>query len=75
MHIFARQSFDSPHVRIITLLMPATFLIAYLTARRIAVKRDFKWAGAAMLLGVWLTAGLFMALSATVSGSGFAGPD
>jgi hypothetical protein len=39
------------------------------------VKQDFKWVSAAMLLGVWLTGGLFMALSATVSGGGFAGPD
>ena len=39
------------------------------------MKRDFKWIFAAMLLGVWLTGGLFMALSATASGGGFAGPD
>jgi len=55
--------------------MPATFLIAYVVARRFAVKRDFKWVSAAMLFGVWLTGGLFMALSAAVSGGGFAGPD
>ena len=55
--------------------MPATFIIAYVSARRFAVKRDFKLVSAAMLVGVWLTGGLFMALSATVSGGGFAGPD
>ena len=75
LHIWARQNFNSLHVRIITFVMPATFLIAYVSARRFAVKRDFKWVAAAMLFGVWLTGGLFMALSATVSGGGFAGPD
>ena len=75
LHIWARQNFSSLHVRIITFVMPATFLIAYVIARRFAVKQDFKWLTAAMLLGVWITGGLFMALSATVSGGGFAGPD
>jgi hypothetical protein len=75
LHIWARQNFSSLHVRIITFVMPATFLIAYVIARRFAVTQDFKWLTAAMLLGVWITGGLFMALSATVSGGGFAGPD
>ena len=75
LHIWARQNFNSLHVRIITFVMPGTFLIAYLIARRIVVKQDFKWAFAEMLLGVWLTGSLFMALSATVSGGGFTGPD
>lgn len=39
------------------------------------MKRDFKWVFAAMLLGAWLTGGLFIAFSATMSGGGFAGPD
>ncbi|MFZ0292419.1 MAG: hypothetical protein WAL52_02365 [Candidatus Sulfotelmatobacter sp.] len=55
--------------------MPLTFLFAYLVCRRLAVMRDFNWEGVAMLLGVWLTAGLFMTLAATASGGGFAGPD
>jgi hypothetical protein len=38
------------------------------------MKQDFKWVGPAMLLGVWLTGGLFMTL-ATASGSGFVGVD
>src|SRR4051812_28757258 len=75
LHLWARQSFSSLHVRIITAVMPATFLIAYVIARKFAVKRGFRWGLAAMLLGVWLSGGLFMALSATVSGGGFAGPD
>jgi hypothetical protein len=55
--------------------MPGAFLFAYLPARRLAAKREFKWVVAAMLLGVWLTGGLFMTLAATRCGGGFAGPD
>lgn len=73
-HIVAGRGFDSPHVRVITFLMPATFLIAYLIARRFLAKRSFKWVGAAMLLGVWLTGGVFMTAAATASQGGFAGP-
>ncbi|MGC1650378.1 MAG: hypothetical protein WA741_31530 [Candidatus Sulfotelmatobacter sp.] len=73
-HIYAGARFDFPHVRVLTILASATFLLAYLGARRFAVKRDFKWLGAAMFFGVWLTGGLFVTLSATASGSGFAGP-
>jgi hypothetical protein len=74
-HAVAGCKFDSPHVRIITFLMPATFLFAYVLARRLAAKRQFKWVLAAMLLGVWLTGGLFMTLAATECGGGFSGPD
>jgi hypothetical protein len=74
MHIAARN-FDGPHVWAITFLMPTTFLFAYAVARRFAMKRKFKWVGAVMLLGVWLTGGLFMTLAATASGGGFAGPN
>jgi hypothetical protein len=74
-HVFAGPKFDSPHVRLITVLLPATFLIAYVIARRFAVQRHFKWSGAAMLLGVWLTGGIFMMISATAGGGGFVGPN
>jgi hypothetical protein len=74
-HVAARQTFDSPHVWLITFLMPATFLLAYLAGRRLAVQREFKWVGLAMLLGVWLLGGLFMTVAATASGAGFAGPN
>ena len=73
-HIEAGPNFDSRHVWVCTILMPATFLLAYVVARRLGMKRDFKWVGPAMLLGVWLTGGLFMTL-ATASGSGFVGVD
>ena len=61
-HIAARRTFDSTHVWVITFLLPATFLFAYFVLRRFAVRRDFKWVGVAMLVGVWLTGGLFMML-------------
>lgn len=72
-HVNAAQNFGSPQVRLITILLPAMFLVAYVVARRVGVKRDFKWVGVAMLLGVWLAGGVFMTLSATASGGGFAG--
>jgi len=72
-HVNAARNFGSPHVWLITILLPAIFLFAYVVARRFGVKRDFKCVGAAMLLGVWLTGGLFMTLAATASGGGFVG--
>ncbi|HET9405638.1 MAG TPA: hypothetical protein VFO39_00210 [Candidatus Sulfotelmatobacter sp.] len=53
--------------------MPATFLIAYAISRIVAARWKFKCVGPAMLLGVWLTGGLFMTLAAMASGSGLAG--
>jgi len=73
-HIYAGRNFDSRHIWAITILAPATFLLAYLCARRLAMKRDFTWLGAAMLLGVWVTGGLFITLAATASGGGLIGP-
>ena len=73
-HISAGPNFNSRHVWVITILMPAAFLVTYVVARKFALKRDFRWVGPAMLLGVWITGGLFMTL-ATVSGSGFVGVD
>ena len=74
-----RRTFDAlqirTQVRIITFLLPATFLCAYVVARMCAAKRNFKWVGAVMLLGIWLAGGLFMMVAATAAGGGFAGPD
>jgi CRP-like cAMP-binding protein len=72
-HVHAARNFGTPQVRLITILLPAIFLFAYVIARRFGVKRHYKWVGAAMLLGVWLTGGLFMTLAATASGGGFVG--
>ena len=72
-HVNAARNFGSPQVRLITILQPTMFLLAYVVARRFGTKRNFKWVGAAMLLGVWLTGGLFTTLAATASGGGFVG--
>ena len=72
-HVHAAQNFGSRQVWLITVLLPAIFLFAYVFARWFGLKRDFKWVGAAMLLGVWLTGGLFTTLAATASGGGFVG--
>lgn len=53
-------------------LPPGTFLFIYLIARRVAVRRGFKRVGVAMLAGVWLTSGTFMAIAATATERGFA---
>ena len=53
-------------------LPPGTFLFAYLIARRVAVRRGFKRVGVAMLVGVWLTGGTFMTITATATERGFA---
>ncbi len=74
-HIAARMRLDAAQVKVITLLVPVTFLCAYLVARRFALRRNFGWVGAVMLIGVWLTGGAFMAIGATPAGGGFAGPD
>ena len=73
-HILAGRNLDSRHVLVITILSPAIFLLTYVLARRFVLKQEFKWLGAAMVLGVWVTGGLFIALAATASGAGFAGP-
>jgi hypothetical protein len=53
-------------------LPPGTFLFTYLIARRVAVRRGLKRVGVAMLVGVWLTSGTFMAIAATATERGFA---
>ena len=72
-HVHAARNFGSQQVWLITVLLPAIFLIAYVVARWFGAKWNFKWVGAAMLLGVWLTGGLFTTLAATASGGGFVG--
>jgi hypothetical protein len=72
-HVRSARNFGSPQVWLITILLPAVFLFAYVVARWFGVTRDFKWVGAAMLIGVWLTGGLFTTLAATASGGGFVG--
>lgn len=72
LHIVAGRSFDTVQARVVTFMLPVTCLCAYLILRRFALRRSFRWLAAVMLLGVWLTGGLFMAIAATPSGGGFA---
>jgi hypothetical protein len=72
-HLDAGPSLDSRHEWAITMVAPATFLVSYVTALKLARRRDFNWPGAAMLLGVWLGGGLFMTLSAMATGAEFMG--
>jgi hypothetical protein len=39
-HGYAGGDFDSPHVRLMTFLMPIAFLFAFLVAQRLAAKQD-----------------------------------
>ena len=71
-HAWAGHSLDSHHLWAITCLMPTTLLIAYVISRRRARVNGFAWVGLAMVIGVWLTGGLFIMLNATVGGAGFA---
>lgn len=71
-HAWFRHSFDSPQVWAVNFLMPAALLIAYLISRRRARINGFRFVGISMVIGVWLTGGLFIMLCATVEGAGFA---
>lgn len=72
-HADAGPNLDARHALAITLLAPAIFLFAYIVARRFALKRHFSRVGPTMLLGVWLTGGLFMTIAAMLSRSEFIG--
>ena len=72
-HVEAGRSLDARHGWAITLLAPLIFLFAYLVARRFALNHHFKMVGPTMLLGVWLSGGLFMTIGAILSGSEFIG--
>jgi len=72
-HAHAGPNLDSRHAWAITLFAPAVFLLAYVVAQRFALKAKFKRLGPTMLLGVWVSGGLFMTISALVSGSDFIG--
>lgn len=72
-HAEAGPNLDARHAWAITALAPLIFLIAYFVARRLALKRHFKMAGPTMLLGVWVSGGLFMTVAAILSRSEFIG--
>ena len=72
-HADASSNLDARHAWAITVLAPSIFLFAYLVARRVASKHNFTRVGPSMLLGVWLSGGLFMTIAAMVSKSDFVG--
>ena len=72
-HAQAGPNLDARHAWAITVLAPLIFLLVYLVARRLATKRHFKMVGPIMLLGVWLSGGLFMTVAAILSRSEFIG--
>jgi hypothetical protein len=72
-HAHAGPNLDSRHAWAITVFASAVFLLAYVVARRFALKTKFKRLGPTLLLGVWVSGGLFMTISALVSGSDFIG--
>ena len=72
-HAAAGPNLDARHAWAITFLAPTIFLCAYLFARRFSSRHHFNRVGPTMLLGVWLTGGLFMTLAAILSRSEFLG--
>jgi hypothetical protein len=69
----AGPNLDPRHAWAITLFAPAVFLLTYVVARNFALKTKFNRLGPTMLLGVWVSGGLFMTISALVSGNDFIG--
>jgi hypothetical protein len=72
-HADSGANLDARHAWAITVLAPAIFLFAYLVGRRFALKHHFKRVGPTMLLGVWLSGGLFMTVAAILSRSELVG--
>jgi len=72
-HAQGGPNLDVRHAWTITVLAPLIFLFAYLVARRFALKRHFRMVGPTMLLGVWLSGGMFMTIGAILSRSEFIG--
>ena len=72
-HLIAPHSFSGVHVLVLTILLPVCFTSAYVVARR--RYRDIKaFIALPMLVGLWTLGGLFMTVSASFSGGGFASP-
>jgi hypothetical protein len=72
-HAEGGPNLDASHAEAITAIAPLTFLFAYLVARRFASNHHFGMVGPTMLLGVWLSGGLFMTIGAILSRSEFIG--
>ena len=68
------SKFDWPDVRILTALMPLTLLGTYILTKKRYRNESERRVGVPMMLGVWLLGGIFITISASLSGGGFAGP-
>ena len=72
-HLVAGRAFGAAEVYGLTLLLPLTFLGAYLPTSKLGARERAKRIGLKMLLGVLLSGGFFMMLAATPTGGGFSG--
>jgi O-antigen/teichoic acid export membrane protein len=73
-HLLRRESFDSPDVWLLTVLMPlCVFAALYIFAKRLGT--SFSNGALRMLCGIWLFGGVFICIAGTFSGGGFVGPD
>ena len=71
-----RQSSSNTHDAItLTVLMSLPFVIAYVLFRIHPLKGARSSTQWPLLAGVWLLAGPFMAIGASLAGAGFVGPD
>jgi hypothetical protein len=70
LHAIQRFNFSGRDIRILTLLMPLTFLVTFSATRWVMRKNGPPGRiGGPIVVGVWLFGGLFMMLNETVAGS------
>ena len=75
MHAIRGYSFNSHDALVVTVVMPLSFLLAFLATKRLDRNWPRKHVGLLMILGVWLFGGLFMMANASFSGGGFKSPE
>ena len=73
-HLIGGRAFGGKDVIAVTLILPATLLLAFIMATRRYRNTGNQRIGLPMLAGVWLFGGLFMVLEFSFVGGGFAGP-
>ena len=75
LHAIRAYNFESRDVRIITVVMPLTFLTTFAAAKWVGKASPPKHVGGSILAGVWLFGGLFMMLGASFWGGGLRSPE
>ena len=73
-HGLRRSDFGGKDVLAITVLMPLSLLAMYLFVKNRQSNESRRDLGLSLMLGVWFLGGFFMAVGASFSGGGFAGP-